>query len=133
MLTRHHLRSDGGSRTWATIATLLATARLNDVDPQAWLTLTLERIANGWSNKGLDALLPGTTAKTERDHLDAYALSRAFRPPAAPHLVPDVSVGVQVERLRRGGPRQDICPFDHKMKRILCDRRRTDQTRQVLH
>jgi len=50
--------SDGGGRTWATIATLLATARLNDIDPQAWLTLTLERIANGWPNKDLDALMP---------------------------------------------------------------------------
>lgn len=40
--------SDGGGRTWATIATLLQTARINNVDPQAWLTQTLERIANGW-------------------------------------------------------------------------------------
>jgi len=37
---------------------LLATARLNDVDPNAWLAQTLERIAAGWSNKGIDALLP---------------------------------------------------------------------------
>jgi transposase len=50
--------SDGGGATWATIATLLATARLNDVDPQAWLALTLERIAAGWPNRDLDALLP---------------------------------------------------------------------------
>lgn len=50
--------SDGGGRTWATIATLLATARLNDVDPYAWLKLTLERIAAGWPNKDLDALMP---------------------------------------------------------------------------
>jgi hypothetical protein len=40
------------------IATLLATARLNGVDPQAWLTLTLGHIANSWPNKVLDALLP---------------------------------------------------------------------------
>ena len=50
--------SDGGGRTWATIATLLATARLNDVDPYAWLKLTLERIAAGWPNKDLEALMP---------------------------------------------------------------------------
>jgi transposase len=37
---------------------LLATARLNDVDPQAWLALTLERIANGWPQSRLDELLP---------------------------------------------------------------------------
>jgi transposase len=50
--------SDGGGRTWATIATLLATAKLNNVDPFAWLKLTLERIAAGWPNRDLDALLP---------------------------------------------------------------------------
>ena len=50
--------SDGGGRTWATIATLLATARLNDVDPYAWLKLTLERIAAGWPNSDLDTLMP---------------------------------------------------------------------------
>jgi len=50
--------SDGCGRTWATIATLLTTARLNDVDPAAWLKVTLERIAAGWPNRELDALLP---------------------------------------------------------------------------
>lgn len=50
--------SDGGGRTWATIATLLATAKLNNVEPLAWLTLTLERIAHAWPNRELDALLP---------------------------------------------------------------------------
>ena len=50
--------SDGGGRTWATIASLLTTARMNDVDPNAWLTQTLERIANGWPNRGIDALMP---------------------------------------------------------------------------
>jgi transposase len=57
--TRHYgPGSDGGGRTWATLATLLTTAKLNDVDPEAWLKLTLERIANGWPNRDLDALLP---------------------------------------------------------------------------
>jgi transposase len=42
--------SEAGGHTWATIALLLATARLNDVDPNAWLTQTLERIAQGWPN-----------------------------------------------------------------------------------
>ncbi|MEO8757483.1 MAG: transposase domain-containing protein, partial [Devosia sp.] len=50
--------SEGGGRTWATIATLLATAKLNGVDPQAWLTITLERIANRWPNSDIDALMP---------------------------------------------------------------------------
>ncbi|THV10580.1 IS66 family transposase [Rhizobium rhizophilum] len=50
--------SDGGGRTWATIATLLQTAKMNNVDPQAWLTQTLERIAKGWPSSDLDALMP---------------------------------------------------------------------------
>ena len=50
--------SEAGGDTWATIASLLATARLNDVDPNAWLTQTLKRIAAGWPNKDIDALLP---------------------------------------------------------------------------
>jgi len=50
--------SDGGGKTWATIATLLQTAKMNDVDPVAWLTLTLQRIAAGWPNRDLNLLLP---------------------------------------------------------------------------
>ena len=50
--------SDGGGKTWATIATLLQTAKMNNVDPQAWLAQTLERIANGWPSSDLDALMP---------------------------------------------------------------------------
>jgi transposase len=56
--------SDGGGRTWATIATLLTTARLNDVDPFAWLKIALVRIAAGWPNRELDALLPWNFQKT---------------------------------------------------------------------
>ncbi len=40
--------SEGGGNTWATIATLLQTAKMNNVDPLAWLTQTLIRMANGW-------------------------------------------------------------------------------------
>jgi transposase len=50
--------SDGGGRTWATIATLLQTAKMNDVDPLAWLTQTLERLAKGWPNAQIDVLMP---------------------------------------------------------------------------
>jgi transposase len=50
--------SDGGGRTWATIATLLQTAKMNDVDPLAWLTETLERIANRWPISQIDELMP---------------------------------------------------------------------------
>jgi transposase len=50
--------SDGGGRTWATIASLLATAKMNQVDPHAWLTQTLERIASRWPNRDIEALMP---------------------------------------------------------------------------
>ena len=53
-----------GGRSWATIATLLTTARLNDVDPFAWLKITLERIAAGWPNRELNALLPWNFQKS---------------------------------------------------------------------
>ena len=50
--------SDGGGRTWATIATLLQTAKMNDGDPLAWLSLTLQRIANGWPFSQIEKLMP---------------------------------------------------------------------------
>ena len=50
--------SHGGGRTWAIIATLLQTAKMNHVDPHAWLTQTLERIAQGWPITQIDALMP---------------------------------------------------------------------------
>jgi transposase len=50
--------SAGGGRTWATVATLLQTAKMNDVDPHAWLTQTLERIAQGWPISQIDQLMP---------------------------------------------------------------------------
>lgn len=50
--------SDGGGRTWAAIATLLQTCKMNDVDPLAWLTQTLTRIANRWPSSDIEALMP---------------------------------------------------------------------------
>lgn len=53
----------GAGRTWASIATLLRTAKMNDIDPfvRAWLALTLQRIVNGWPTSEIDALWHGTT------------------------------------------------------------------------
>jgi len=50
--------SEGGGRTWATVATLLQTAKMNNVDPLAWLSQTLIRIAQGWPVSELEALMP---------------------------------------------------------------------------
>jgi hypothetical protein len=58
--------SSGGGRTWAAIATTtLQTCRMNDVDPHAWAKQTLERIANRWPNKDIDALMPRTSSPPE--------------------------------------------------------------------
>ncbi|WP_188946365.1 IS66 family transposase, partial [Polymorphobacter multimanifer] len=43
--------SDDGGDNWAIIASLIETAKLNAVDPLAWLTDTLERLARGHSSK----------------------------------------------------------------------------------
>ena len=53
--------SERGADRAAAMATLIQTAKLNDVDPQAWLADVLARIANHPLNE-LDALLPWTWA-----------------------------------------------------------------------
>jgi transposase len=53
--------SERGADRAAAMATLIQTAKLNDVDPQAWLADVLTRIANHPLNE-LDALLPWTWA-----------------------------------------------------------------------
>lgn len=50
--------SDGGGESWATIATLIETCKLNDVDPQAYIAETLTKIVNGHSNLKIDDLMP---------------------------------------------------------------------------
>jgi transposase len=51
--------ADSGAHHWATIATLIQTAKLNDVDPLAWLTDVLERIVSGRTKRNeLHTLLP---------------------------------------------------------------------------
>jgi transposase len=50
--------SDGGAARWAVVASLVATAKLNDVDPFAYLRDVLERMSNGHPMSRLDDLLP---------------------------------------------------------------------------
>jgi transposase len=51
--------SDGGARHRAIAMTLIETAKLKGVDPQAWLMDLLERIASGRTKATeLDTLLP---------------------------------------------------------------------------
>jgi transposase len=51
--------SDGGARHWAMAMTLIQTAKLNGVDPMAWLTDVLERVVSGRTKAHeLHTLLP---------------------------------------------------------------------------
>jgi hypothetical protein len=51
--------SDGGARHWAIVASLVATAKLNGVEPLAWLTDVLERVVSGRTKaRELERLLP---------------------------------------------------------------------------
>ncbi len=41
--------SDEGGANWAIVASLIETAKLNAVNPQAWLTDTLTKLVNRWA------------------------------------------------------------------------------------
>ncbi|HMB76814.1 MAG TPA: IS66 family transposase, partial [Kiloniellaceae bacterium] len=50
--------SDGGAERWAMVTSLIATAKLNDVEPYAYLKDVLERMVDGHKASRLDELLP---------------------------------------------------------------------------
>src|SRR3954471_10128118 len=51
--------NDGGARHWAIAMTLIQTAKLNGVEPMAYLTDVLEQIVSGRTKaSALEALLP---------------------------------------------------------------------------
>jgi transposase len=51
--------ADSGGKHWAMVATLIQTAKLNNVEPLAWLTDVLKRIVSGQTKRNqLDTLLP---------------------------------------------------------------------------
>lgn len=50
--------SDGGAQRWAIIASLIETAKLNGVEPYAYLKDILERLTQGHSMSRIDDLLP---------------------------------------------------------------------------
>jgi transposase len=55
--------SDGGARTWAIVASVIHSARLNDVEPFAYLRDVLERMVQGHPINRIDELLPWSYAK----------------------------------------------------------------------
>ena len=56
--------SDNGGRSAAIVYTLIETAKLNGVDPQAWLADVLNRIADHKINR-IDKLLPWRCAQSD--------------------------------------------------------------------
>jgi transposase len=59
----HHVApSDEGAKSWACIASLIETCKLNGVEPLGYLAKTLEAIAQGHPMSRLDELLPGPFA-----------------------------------------------------------------------
>ena len=50
--------SDEGGETWALLASLVETCKLNSVDPHAYLTKLLTRLVNGWPQGRIDELMP---------------------------------------------------------------------------
>lgn len=55
--------SDAGAEHWAIIASLIETAKLNDVDPLAYLTDVITKIVNDHPNSLIDELLPWAHAE----------------------------------------------------------------------
>ena len=55
---------DEGGRAWGRIASLIETAKMNGVEPFAYLTATLKALANGHPQSRLDELLPGASRTT---------------------------------------------------------------------
>ena len=51
--------ADSGGRHWSILATLIQTAKLNNVEPLAWLTDVLQRmVSRQTKHHELDQLLP---------------------------------------------------------------------------
>jgi transposase len=61
---------DEGAENWACIASLVETAKLHGVEPQAYLTDVLTKLVNLWPASRLDELMPWAWA-AERSHRKA--------------------------------------------------------------
>ena len=62
---------DDGAINWACLASLIETAKLHGIDPQAYLADILARLVNGWPVQKLDQLLPWAWAEQTRVRLAA--------------------------------------------------------------
>jgi transposase len=55
--------SDEGVDNWACIASLVESCKLNDVNPNTWMTDTLTKLVNRWPAARIDQLVPWAYAK----------------------------------------------------------------------
>ena len=60
--------SDGGAERWATVSSLITTAKLNDVEPFTYLKDVLQRMVDGHKTNCLDDLLPWNWQPASIDH-----------------------------------------------------------------
>jgi transposase len=60
--------SDGGAERWATVCSLIASAKLNDVEPFTYLRDILQRMTEGHPMSRLDDLLPWNWLKMRVKH-----------------------------------------------------------------
>jgi transposase len=60
--------SDGGAERWATVCSLIASAKLNDVEPFTFLRDILQRMTEGHPMSRLDELLPWNWSKMRVTH-----------------------------------------------------------------
>jgi hypothetical protein len=58
--------SDEGGAHWGIIASLIETAKLNQVEPTAYLADVLAKLVNGWPASRIDELLPWAYTKPRR-------------------------------------------------------------------
>lgn len=59
---------DEGGRSWARMASLVGTAKMNGIDPYAYLVHLFTRLAQGHLNKDIDALMPWAYAAADSNH-----------------------------------------------------------------
>ena len=64
--------SDGGGENWATVASLIETCKLNDVDPQAWLAHVLAKLPDHPA-KQIAELLPWNWKASQKPTIEAAA------------------------------------------------------------
>jgi transposase len=62
---------DAGAANWACLASLIETAKIHGIDPQAYLADILAKLVNGWPAHNLDELLPWAWAEQYRVRLAA--------------------------------------------------------------